>query len=212
MHGLMMNYPLTLTSILKRARDLFADGQIATREPGGVHHYTYGDFYERVLRLMGALKAAGVKPGDRVGTFAWNRYQHLELYFAVPCLGAVLHTLNIRLSTDQLTYLVNHAEDRMIFVDESLAEQLAPLQEHCKGVERFVVMREGGNETLRPARRNRIRGFSGRRHSRWPSYRNSTRTPPAPCATRPEPPAIPRVRCTATAACTCTPWPSVWPT
>ena len=148
MHGLMMNYPLTLTSILRRAKDLFADGEIATREPGGVHRYTYGDFYDRVLRLMGALKAAGVKPGDRVATFAWNRYQHLELYFAVPCLGAVLHTLNIRLSTDQLTYLVNHAEDRMIFVDESLAGQLAPLQEHCKGVERFVVMREGGSESF----------------------------------------------------------------
>ena len=148
MQGLMMNYPLTLTSILKRAKDLFADGEIVTREPGGVHRYTYGEFYDRVLRLMGALKAAGVKPGDRVATFAWNRYQHLELYFAVPCLGAVLHTLNIRLSTDQLTYLVNHAEDQMIFVDESLADQLVPLQEHCKGVERFVVMREGGNETF----------------------------------------------------------------
>ena len=148
MQGLMMNYPLTLTSILKRAKDLFADGEIVTREPGGVHRYTYGEFYERVLRLMGALKAAGVKPGDRVATFAWNRYQHLELYFAVPCLGAVLHTLNIRLSTDQLTYLVNHAEDQMIFVDESLADQLVPLQEHCKGVERFVVMREGGNESF----------------------------------------------------------------
>lgn len=146
MHGLIMNYPLTLTSILHRARDLFADGEIATREPGSMHRYTYGDFYHRVLRLMGALKAAGVKPGDRVATFAWNRYQHLELYFAVPCLGAVLHMLNIRLSTDQLTYLINHAEDRMIFVDESLAEQLAPVQEHCKGVERFVVMREGGSE------------------------------------------------------------------
>jgi len=146
MHGLIMNYPLTLTSILHRARDLFADGEVATREPHGVHRYTYGDFYHRVLRLMGALKAAGVKPGDRVATFAWNRYQHLELYFAVPCLGAVLHMLNIRLSTDQLTYLINHAEDRMIFVDESLAEQLAPVQEHCKGVERFVVMREGGSQ------------------------------------------------------------------
>ena len=148
MHGLMMNYPLTLTSILRRAKDLFSDGEIATREPGGVHRYTYGEFYDRVLRLMGALKAAGVKPGDRIASFAWNRYQHLELYFAVPCLGAVLHTLNIRLSTDQLTYLVNHAEDRMIFVDESLAEQLVPLQEHCKGVERFVVMREGGSDTF----------------------------------------------------------------
>ena len=62
MHGLIMNSPLTLTSILRRARDLFADGEIATREPGGVHRYTYGDFYHRVLRLMGALKAAGVKP------------------------------------------------------------------------------------------------------------------------------------------------------
>ena len=121
MHGLIMNYPLTLTSILHRAKELFADGEIATREPGGVHRYTYGDFHHRVLRLMGALKAAGVKPGDRIATFAWNRYQHLELYFAVPCLGAVLHMLNIRLSTDQLTYLINHAEDRMIFVDESLA-------------------------------------------------------------------------------------------
>ena len=144
MEGLNMHYPLTLQAILRRARGVVHDGEIVTRQAdNSVHRYTYGDFLARVERLMGALKAAGVRPGDRIATFSWNRYQHMELYFAAPCLGAVLHTLNIRLSREQLVYIVNHAEDRFVFVDESLADQFVPLLDEIPGVERFVIIEEG---------------------------------------------------------------------
>ena len=111
MDGLMMDYPLTLPKILDRARRVFPHKQIVSDLDGHTHRYGWGDFYRRVLRTMDVLRTLGVKPGDRVATFAWNHYRHLELYFAVPSMGAVLHTLNLRLSAEQLTYIVNHAED-----------------------------------------------------------------------------------------------------
>src|SRR5436305_8819893 len=87
----------------------------------------------------------GLQPGDRVGTFAWNHYRHLELYFAVPMMGAVLHTLNIRLFHDQLTYIVNHAADRFLFVDRSLLPVIRQLQPNFDSVEKLVVMNDGGD-------------------------------------------------------------------
>ncbi len=90
----------------------------------------------------------GIEQGDRVGTFAWNNQRHLELYFAVPCIGAVLHTLNIRLFEEQLTYIVNHAEDRVIFVDDSLVPLLAKLAPSFTTVEHYVVMGDGDGEQV----------------------------------------------------------------
>src|SRR5205814_1337021 len=95
---------------------------------GTIHRYTYRDLSGRVARLMQVLRELGVRPGDRVATFAWNSYRHLELYFAVPCLGAILHTVNIRLFADQLAYTLNHAEDKVVFADRSLAGLLAAIQ------------------------------------------------------------------------------------
>jgi fatty-acyl-CoA synthase len=108
--------------------------------PGTVKRATFGEVVERVDRLARVLGKLGIEPGDRVGTFAWNNQSHFELYMAVPCVGAVLHTLNIRLFEEQLTYIVNHAEDKVIFVDETLVallEKLAPSFEH---VQHYVVM------------------------------------------------------------------------
>ncbi|MEQ9363745.1 MAG: AMP-binding protein, partial [Leptospirales bacterium] len=104
MQGLMMRYPLTLEKILLRARDVHSREEIVSRlaDEKSEHRYTYGDFYRRVLRLMHALRKLGVQPGDRIASFAWNHYRHMELYFAAPCVGAVVHTLNIRLTPDQL--------------------------------------------------------------------------------------------------------------
>src|SRR5579884_923286 len=111
---MMMNYPLTLTHILERAAKLYARKEIASRMPdGGMHRYTYADFHRRVHRLAHVLRQLGIQEGDRVGTLCWNSSRHLELYFAVPCSGAVLHTLNLRLSPDQLAFIINHAEDRV---------------------------------------------------------------------------------------------------
>lgn len=141
MNGLMMHYPLTLDRILSRAQKNFPEQEIVSRlADGSLHRYTYGEFYTRTLKLMQALRRMGVKPGDRVATFAWNSYRHMELYFAVPALGAVLHTLNIRLFPEQLVYIVNHAEDQFIFCDKSLMKPLADLAAQFKTVKQFIVI------------------------------------------------------------------------
>jgi acyl-CoA synthetase (AMP-forming)/AMP-acid ligase II len=141
--NLMMDYPLTLTHFFERSRRLFAKKTIATRVPGQpLFRYTYGDFAERTMRLAGALQALGVKKGDRVATFAWNHHRHLELYWAVPLIGAVLHTLNIRLAPQDLAYIVNHAGDSIVVVDAALWPVLAPLRDRIPTVRRFVVMKD----------------------------------------------------------------------
>lgn len=140
MQGLMMDYQLTLDRILEHANRLYANKQITTKQPDGTHHhYTVGDFYKRVKRLANVLVALGVEPGDRVATFAFNNYQHMELYFAIPGAGAVCHTLNIRLSPEQLAYIINHAEDKVIFVDGPLLPLFEKVSDRIDGVKHFVI-------------------------------------------------------------------------
>jgi len=142
--NLMMNYPLTLTHFFERSRRLFARKTIATRVPGRpMFRYTYADFAERTMRLAGALPALGIRRGDRVATFAWNSHRHLELYWAAPLSGAILHTLNIRLSPADLTYIINHAGDSIIFVDASLWPVIAGIRDKLLTVKRFVIMPDG---------------------------------------------------------------------
>jgi len=121
MRGLMMDYELTLPTILRRAETLFGKKEIISRLPDKtIHRYTYSDFAKRSKKLAVALQQLGILEGDRVATLSWNHYQHLEAYFAIPCMGAVVHPLNLRLSGDDLSYIVNHAEDRIIIVDQVL--------------------------------------------------------------------------------------------
>ncbi|MBI3666790.1 MAG: long-chain fatty acid--CoA ligase [Acidobacteria bacterium] len=141
----MMDYPLTLQHILERAGRLFAKKEIVTRTASGMHRYCYGDYYRRTHRLARALERLGVRPGDRVGTLAWNTSRHLEQYFGVPCYGAVLHTLNLRLPHDQLAYIINHAEDKVIFVDSSLASILEQIRGQIPTVQHFVIMHDDGS-------------------------------------------------------------------
>jgi fatty-acyl-CoA synthase len=143
MRGLMMDYPLTLTHFLERAKALFARKEIVTRSAAGLERYTYADLHARACRLANVLRQLGVGDGDRVGTFAWNTHRHLELYLAVPCSGAVLHTLNIRLFPEQVAFIVQHAEDAVIFVDDSLLAVLEPLAPELHGVRAYVVMGDG---------------------------------------------------------------------
>ena len=139
--GLMMNTPLTLTPLLERAARLFPRKEIASRtNDGGTHRYNYADFHKRVHRLAWGLERLGVKPGDRVGSLSWNTYQHLELYFGVTCYSAVLHTLNLRLSPDQLAYIINHAGDQVIFVDAALTGLLDQIKDQIPCVRQIVVM------------------------------------------------------------------------
>jgi fatty-acyl-CoA synthase len=140
-----MDYPLTLTPVLERAVRLFGTQEIASRNlDGGMHRYSYRDLYRRVHRLAHVLQDLGLQPGDRVGTLCWNGFRHLELYFAVPCSGMVLHTLNLRLSADQLAYIINHAGDRVIFADQSVVNLLDPIRDQIPCVERIVVMPDSG--------------------------------------------------------------------
>ncbi|RME97246.1 MAG: fatty-acid--CoA ligase [Chloroflexi bacterium] len=140
MQGLMMNYPLTLDRILEHANRIYPHKRISTKQiDGSMHRYTYADLYSRVKRLANVLRKLGVNPGDRVGTFAWNNYQHLELYYAIPGAGAVCHTLNIRLFPDQLTYVVNHAEDKVVFIDGTLLPLFERVADKIETVEHYVL-------------------------------------------------------------------------
>ena len=143
MQGLLMDYPLTLTHLLERARRLAPRKQIATKIAGGMHRYTYADMIERAARLANALNRLDISPDGRVATFAWNNYRHLEIYFGAPCSGRVLHTLNIRLFPDQVVYIANHAEDQILFVDASLLPAFEKLAPQLKTVRHYVIMTDG---------------------------------------------------------------------
>src|SRR5512140_903060 len=130
MNGLMMDYPLTLSTIFRRAESVFARQEIVWRNADrSISRYTGADFADRARRLAQVLLDLGLKPADRVATLGWNHGPHLEAYFGIPLVGAVLHTLNLRLHPDELAYIVNHAEDRAVLVDETLLplwEQVRP--------------------------------------------------------------------------------------
>ncbi len=112
MRGTMMDFPLTLHSVLERIPKLYAGVEIVSRLPdASLHRYTYGDFFRRAKALAEALGSAGLQPGDRVATLCWNHYAHMEAYFGVPAAGGVVHTLNLRLHPQELAFIVNHAED-----------------------------------------------------------------------------------------------------
>ncbi|MCH8893651.1 MAG: long-chain fatty acid--CoA ligase, partial [Chloroflexi bacterium] len=136
----MMDYPLLVNQFLERASTFFPNKEIVTREGEGTHRYTYADVMKRSSRLSHALAGLGVGIGDRVGTFAWNTYRHLEVYFAAPAMGAVLHTINIRLFTEDLVHIINHAGDKVILVDPDLVPILEPLVPQLESVEHFIIM------------------------------------------------------------------------
>ncbi len=169
-----MDFPLTLQHIFERGTRLYADREIVTGGLGEKHRYTYADFGERVHRLASALKQLGLRPGERVGTFSWNHYRHLEMYFAVPMQGAVLHTLNIRLFHDQLTYIVNHAADRFIVVDRSLLPVIRQLQPTFESVEKLIVVDDGGTTDVGDALDYEQLLSSGAKHFDFPRLDENT--------------------------------------
>ena len=140
MQGQMMYYQLTLTPLLERARRLFPKKEIVTKAVPGLERFTYEQMTERVARLANALEKLGVKRGDRVATFAWNNARHLELYWAVPCMGAVLHPINLRLPPEQIIYILAHADDQVLFVDPTLLPAIEKLAPHLKNIKHYIVM------------------------------------------------------------------------
>jgi fatty-acyl-CoA synthase len=142
MDGLMMDRPLLVKQLAERAEAIFGEREIVARMQDGVERSTYARIVERARRLASALTQLGVEPGDRIASFAWNSLRHLELYLAVPSMGAVLHTLNVRLFEDDLRYITTHADDRIVFVDASLAGAMPSFE----APEREVVMPDGPGE------------------------------------------------------------------
>jgi len=148
MNGLMMDYQLTLPTILRRAETYFRDQEIVSRLPDRtLHRYSYADFCRRSRQLAVSLGELGLERGDRVATLAWNHHAHLEAYFGIPCAGLVLHTLNLRLHPNDLGYIANHAGDRAVIVDRSLV----PLLEQFRGqtqIEHVFVVEDSYEELL----------------------------------------------------------------
>ena len=140
MDGLMMDVPLSLTHIFNRAERLFPEKAVVTATPTGRKRVSYGQWAERTRRLGGVLDDLGISADGRVATFSWNTARHLELYFAPPCTGRVVHTLNLRLFPEQLSYIVNHAEDEVIFLDRSVAGLIWPLINQFTTVRHVVLM------------------------------------------------------------------------
>ena len=136
----MMNTPLLLTQMIERAERYFPDKEVVSRTDGGIRRITYGRIGERTRRLSSAIKKLGIQKGDRVGTLAWNHHRHLETYFAVPCSGAVLHTINFRLSPEHIVYIINHAEDRLLFIDADILPLIEAVKDQLPKVEGFIVM------------------------------------------------------------------------
>jgi fatty-acyl-CoA synthase len=154
MLGTMQDYPLTIGMLFRHGAAVHGDSEVVTFEGDGSRRASYREVAARTERLAAALQRLGIEPGDRVGTFAWNIQEHLEAYFAVPGIGAVLHTLNIRLFPEQLEYVVNHAADRIVLVDGSLIPLLIKVAPQLTSVEKYVVIGEGDTGTLEEAAPN----------------------------------------------------------
>jgi acyl-CoA synthetase (AMP-forming)/AMP-acid ligase II len=141
MQGLMMDVPLLISSLIRHAERHHGDTEIVSRlVEGGIHRYNYGEAHRRARQLAKALGALGVNKGDRVGTLAWNGYRHLEAFYGISGMGAVMHTINPRLFPEQITYIVNHAEDSYVLFDLTFAPLIEKLAPMCKGVKGWVVM------------------------------------------------------------------------
>ena len=153
MRSTMMDFPLTIGHIFEHGRTLYADSEVVTSEADGARRrIQFGALADRAGQLAAALRRLGVEPGDRVATFAWNNQEHQEAYFAIPGMGAVMHTINIRLSAEQIRYIIGHAEDSVLIADASLAPVLGPVLtdggDEVKSLRHLIVFGEGDRSAL----------------------------------------------------------------
>src|SRR6201995_1784469 len=139
MRSTMQDVPLTIGAITRHGTTVHRDSEVVTATEDGTRRITYGELGRRVARLAGALRGLGIQGDERVGTFMWNNAEHLEAYLAIPSMGAVLHTLNIRLAPAQVGYIANHAEDAVVIVDASLVPLLAQVLPHTKTIRHVLV-------------------------------------------------------------------------
>jgi 3-(methylthio)propionyl---CoA ligase len=146
MYGLMMDMPLTITSIMKHADLNYPDSEIVSVTADNPRHRcTYSEAFRRTRQLANALSSFGIKTGDRVATLAWNDYRHLELYFGISCIGAITHTINPRLFPEQITYIINHAEDRVLFVDPLIVPLIEKIESDISRIEKIIILTDDKN-------------------------------------------------------------------
>src|SRR3954453_10336465 len=143
MRSTMQDYHLTIGSIREHGTTVHRDSEVVTATPGGSRSTSYGELAGQVARLANGLRSLGVTGDQRVATFMWNNTEHMAAYLAVPSMGAVLHTLNIRLFPEQIAYVANEAEDQVVLVDLSLAEQLAPVLADLDTLHTVIAVGEG---------------------------------------------------------------------
>jgi fatty-acyl-CoA synthase len=179
MHGLMMDMPLSISDLIRHADRHHGAAEIVSKtvEDGSSHRYTYREAHGRARRLANALKRLGVGMHDRVATLAWNGFRHFEIYYAAAGSGAVIHTINPRLFPDQIDYIANHAEDKVVFFDVSFAPLVAKLAPQLKSVEHFVAMTDAAR--LPKEKIPRLLAYEGivERESEefaWPSFDERT--------------------------------------
>jgi len=141
MNGNMMHHPLLISDLIEHAANYYPSSEIVSRRlEGDIHRYTYKDACVRSKKLANALTQSEINLGDRIGTLAWNGYRHYEIYYAASGMGAITHTINPRLFPEQLVYIINHAEDRMLFVDLTFVPLLEQIQDQIPTVESIVIM------------------------------------------------------------------------
>ena len=146
MLGNMMDNQLLISGVIEHAEKYHSDAEIVSRTvEGPIHRYTYSDAAKRSRKLANALENLGLKKGDTVGTLAWNTFRHFELYFGVSGIGCVVNTVNPRLFPEQLTYIINHAENKYLFIDLTFVELVESLEESLEGVEGFIVLTDKDN-------------------------------------------------------------------
>ncbi|MGZ4460717.1 MAG: AMP-binding protein, partial [Nocardioidaceae bacterium] len=148
MQSTMQDFPLTIGAILRHGTGVHPHAEVVTATADGTRSTTYAELGRRAARLANGLRSLGVDGDQRVATFQWNNAEHLEAYFAVPSMGAVLHTLNIRLFPEQLAYVINHAEDEVIIVDDSIIPLLARVTNELTTVKSYVVVGDGDASAL----------------------------------------------------------------
>ncbi|MGH3380900.1 MAG: long-chain fatty acid--CoA ligase, partial [Actinoallomurus sp.] len=147
----MQDYPLTISSIRRYGTEVYGDSEVATFTGDGVRRTSYAEIGRRAARLAGALRSLGIDADQRVATFQWNTAEHFEAYLAVPSMGAVLHTLNIRLAPEQLVYIAEHAEDEVVIVGDTLVPLLATVLPQMKTVKHVIVIGDADLSLLEPA-------------------------------------------------------------
>ncbi|MFM6996275.1 MAG: AMP-binding protein, partial [Limnohabitans sp.] len=144
--GLMMDRPLLISAVLEHGAAQHGRQQVVSRETHGpLHRYTYTDVASRARQLANALKAMDLEPGHVIGSIAWNNHRHLEAYYGVSGSGMVMHTCNPRLHPQQLIYILNHAEDRVVLFDSTFAPIVQAIAPHCPKVQAWVCLSDAAN-------------------------------------------------------------------